>query len=414
MAFEQYALYTLLFSLPLQALALIPGTSLTVTKVGGALLITSVVARQLLHRRPPFGRTGLEGAIALFALACVLSLLGSVNRHDSLQAVKTLSLYVLTFYAVAQVSSRNHVQKHIPSLFVGSVVLSALGALLALFGRIIPPTVDTVLAASNIRRLSFGLPDANEQALLFLFALGFLLFNRVCWKGPGRRALSSGAFAAITIGMILTMSRTGWLCAAGLLGLRALFDRNRVRYCAALMILAAVAAGIIAVAQPRLLELARRRAVEAISIGDTSVASRVTHYATVVDTAQDGGPFGHGLATTLQISSTFRDPLGKKINATVHNVPLIFWLELGWVGLLCFGWLWSSVIALLYSGYRRASTDIQRDRIAAYAALVATYGVVSLVMPFIYRSGFAILLGCAVGAVLPVLSPQNHRPRRTQ
>jgi O-Antigen ligase len=408
---ERCALYAVVFSLPLQALAFVPGLGLTITKVAGALLVLSVAGRHTLARRAPFRRSGLESGILAFALACACSVPGSMNRGDSLHALWTFVQYALVFYAVVRVSSRETVQERIPWLMVGAAAVAGLGALAAMSGHLVPPTVDTPVPHSNIRRLCFGLPDANEQALFFLFAMAFLLFSPGLWRGRWRSLLSGSAACVIAIGMVLTMSRTGWVCAAFLAAGRGVLARKRMLYGGALALLASAVLCVLAMAWPDSIDLARRRMREAVGIGDHSLASRVAHYTSVMEAARDGGAFGHGLDTTLELSQSFRDPRGERIGVIVHSVPLIMWLDLGWVGLLSYGWLWSCIAAHLCVGCRRAPPGLGRSRIMAYGALVGVYALVSLVMPFVYRSGFAILLGCAVGAV-NAASPTRKPPPR--
>ena len=110
------------------------------------------------------------------------------------------------------------------------------------------------------------------------------------------------------------------------------------------------------------------------------------HLSAARDCAWEGGAFGYGLDTTIEVSKRFRSPLGETIGSTVHNVPLIVWLETGWVGLLCLGWLWSTVIALFAAGLRHEDTSPSaRRHIASYAALLTLYGIVSLVCGYLER-----------------------------
>jgi len=408
---ERGALYAIVFSLPLQSLAVVPVLGWTITKLAGALLVASVVGRHALSRTAPFRRSGIESGILAFAVACALAVPGSMNRADSLRALGTFVQYALVFYAVIRVASREAAHNQVPGLMIGAAAVAGLGALAAIPFSFLSPTVDALVPHSNIRRLCFGLPDANEQALLFLFALAFLLFIPDLWRGRWRGLLSGGAACLIAMGMVLTMSRTGWVCAVFLVASRGLLAGRRMQYAAVLAVLAAVTFCVLAVAWPESIGLAKRRIKEAAGIGDYSLASRVTHYTSVLEIAVDGGAFGHGLGTTRELSQSFRDPRGERIGVTVHSVPLIIWLDLGWVGVLAYGWLWSCITAHLWVGHRRAPPGHAQDRVLAYGALVAAYALVSLVMPFVYRSSFAVLLGCAVGAVNATAAEGTPRRR---
>jgi hypothetical protein len=174
-----------------------------------------------------------------------------VDRPLSESALVAMLQYGLLYYAACDVAARPSVQPWIPRLFIAAAAAGGLGALLALAGILVQPTVATTIPASGIPRLCFGMPDANEQAMLFLFALAFLLFSPGLWQGLRRRALSASAFAAIAAGMVLTMSRTGWLCTGLLILARVGIARNRGRSMTALVACALVAGLILAFANSR-------------------------------------------------------------------------------------------------------------------------------------------------------------------
>jgi hypothetical protein len=401
---EQFILFVLVFSLPMQVLALIPGTTLTVTKVGGAMLIAAVFLRRLMTKQWPFVRTGLGDAIVLFGLACATSSCFAANRLASFRATLTLLEYAFLFYATAAVASDDFVQERIPALLGGACFVAGVGAVLAWSGRLLPPTVDRFVVGSSIRRVCFGLPDANEQAMFFVFALALLLFNSDYWRNWQLRAFSGATVAGMGAGLLLTMSRTAWLCAGLLVLARVLTVRRRLLYLGGLALLLTFFGIGATIFRPQLVESVRRRASEATAMGDTSLASRIMQYTAAVGTAWRGGAFGHGLGSAPELSRQFQTPLGDTTGSTVHNVPLIFWLELGWFGLLCYGWLWSAIAAALILGFRRVPRGVSRERILAYGMLIVSFAVTSLAMPFVYRSAFPILLGCAVGAVRMGLS----------
>ncbi len=404
-ALERYALYALVFSLPLQALTTIPGAGWTLTKAMGGLAVLVHVIRRVSERRPPFARAHIESGIALFAAACLASLPHSIDSDASWNATQTFFQYALLFYAIAEIARSESVQVRIPALFVSAAALSGLAAMDSFFWGHVPAAADSIIANSSIRRLSVGLPDPNHQALLFLFATSFLLFERRLWRGRFRAGLSAGAFLAIAVGLALTMSRAGWAVCIALALLRVVASRRRFRV---LGVGVAAAAGITAMVwaiHPALIESVQRRATEFRQGGDASIASRVWHYAGMMNRAQEGGAFGFGLDTAHKAVIHLEDPLGETPAVTVHNVPLLLWIETGWTGLAAYGWLWSCIAASLCAAWLRArSNPDERARLAAYAVLLGAYGAISLVMPFVYYSGFAVLLGCAIGAANSALS----------
>jgi len=411
---ERFILFVLVFSLPLQVLALIPRTTVTVTKVGGATLIAAVFVRRFMTKHSPFVRTRLGDAILLFGLACVASCVLAADRCASFRAALTLLEYAFLFYATAAAASDDFIQERMPALLGGACFVAGIGAVLAWSGRLLPPTVDRFIVGSNIRRVCFGLPDANEQAMFFVFAWALLLFNSDYWRDWQQRVFSGAIVAGIGAGLLLTMSRTGWICALLLLLARILTVRRRLLYMCGLVVLFTVFGTAVTALKPQVVDSVRRRASEATAMVDTSLASRIMQYTAVVETAWRGGAFGHGLGSTAELSKQFETPLGETTGSTVHNVPLIFWLELGWFGMLCYGWLWSAIAAALILGFCHAPRGAPRERILAYGMLIVSFAITSLAMPFVYRSAFPILLGCAMGAVRTGLSgPVAEKNRRS-
>ena len=411
-ALERMLLYMMVFSLPIQAIALVPGTTITITKAAGLVLMVSVLLRHLLRRRQFRLPWNVGVAVGAFGLACALSVRGSIDRTASLNALHTLVVYAVTFLAVVQVAASREAQVWVPRLYPAAAAVSGVLALAALAG-LVAPTEEQWIAGMNVRRVCVGAHDSNDQALLFLFALAFLFFARP--EAPSR-AWGFARFAAgtaVVLGLALTMSRTGWILALGLAAAYAWTARNKRRYLCAMLGGAVLVSGALAVFHPTLLTDIRQRAVGGLEIGDRSIGSRLIHLSTARLSAMEGGAFGHGLHTTLQLTEGFRDPFGEPIRTTVHNVPLIIWLETGWVGLMCLGFLWSAVIALFLLAMRDPRLSGARlGPLGAYVALLAVYAVVSLVMPFIYRSAYPILLGCALGALPPALLSGDRLPPR--
>lgn len=413
---EGFLLYAMVFSIPLQALLYVPGTHITLTKLCGALLIASLVARQIIQRRFVVRRTGLELPLLVFALSCALSLTYSVNRGGSARALVSLATYALLFYAVVTVSADEARQRNVLDVFVAAIALCGLGAIVVAFVHLLKPVSDTVVLGQDVRRISFGVADANEQALYFLFGAALLLFNGYMWNGAVRRTLSGLALSAIIVGTLLTMSRTGWICLAVLLAVRCLMMRKRVGL--TLLVATGCMITVFILAYPRVMEDAERRAQAALTLSDSSVTHRLSQYVAVIEKASDKWLLGYGLGTALEVCQTIYDQHGMRMDLVPHDVPLLFFLELGAPGALAYFLIWSVAIVLLWDARKTAANAAWRDAATAYLMLLLSYGAVSLVMPFIYRSGFPILFGCAMGSVLAMRAagcecePGSARPPR--
>lgn len=399
LGFESAALYVTVFTLPLQALVVVPVVEITVTKASGALLIGSVVLRRLGTRHFPFKRTGLELGMALFAISCLLSLIGSIDRAGSLNALATLCTYVVLLYAVAEVSARKEIQHRVVTVFVVAASLCGLGGILAAMGLVSTQALDLHLQVQDVKRVAYGLADANEQALLLLFALCFLVFYKGMWDGRRMSVFSLMASLLTMCGIMLTMSRTAWACGLGMAAFRMATSKRRLRLSISVAVVVSVVLISLAIAQPRFFGDAGRRTFAAITLADSSETHRIFQYVAAAERSWDRGIFGHGLATRDAVSATLYYRNGMPMKGTVHSVPLIFLLELGWFGVVSYLLLWSSLFVVLREAYGRASPGVDRSLILSYLAVFASLGMFSMVMPFIYRSSFPVLIGCAIGAV---------------
>jgi len=374
-ALERYLLYVTVASLPLQALTVIPGTGVTVTKAAGGLLVVTALLRRVVAGQQPGRPGGIDVAIALFAAACAAAAFWSGDPTASRGALLGLVQYAAVYYGVVLAAGEPEALRRVPALLVVGCALSGFGALSALILGVPTATVDAPVVGTTIRRICYGLTDGNEQALFLLFGFGLLLHCRELRAGK-RLPWAALSGAGILAGLALTMSRTGWLCAAALVGVRAFAGRRSWRVLMGGAIVLAVTAGGVLVVRPDVGEAVRRRA-------------------------------GHGLMTAERVAGGYTTPLGDSMHVTVHNVPYIVWLETGWFGLLAYLWLWANVIGLAWTAARRERREASGQEPAGsviggcamgWASVAATYGVFSLVMPFLYRSSLAVLLGCAAAA----------------
>ena len=398
---QSYTLVLCAISLPLQAVLIVPGVDLTVTKIAGAVLTLLVMIEYPLSRRWPLSRLGIESATVLALGAAALSLPSSILPRESLTALLIFVQYAVICYACAHVAIRHDVQVLMPRYLAYGAAISGAAALLAWFHILVRPTVDALVPGSAIRRVCFGLPDANEQAMVLVFALTLLLFST---SPRSYRSIRIASTILICAGLLLTMSRTGWVCAAIVITMRGLVHERRRVIVPMLLGVLLLGAVVVTILKPDIGDSIRRRVAEATSAGDRSIASRVLYNVQAIETAQNAGTFGYGIGTVYHVTKDFADPLGRKVGVTVHNVPLTVWIEAGWVGLLAYLWLWSCVAAVLFVAWRRAHDQQEKLRMAGYCAVALSYAIFSQTMPFLQRSSLAVLLGCALGAAAMTLN----------
>ncbi|MCC6794535.1 MAG: O-antigen ligase family protein [Candidatus Hydrogenedentes bacterium] len=392
---QGYSLAACALSLPLQSVLIVPGIDLTLTKIAGAMLVLLVIIEYPLSLRWLLPRIGIESATVLALGAAALSLPASVLPKESITSLLIFAQYAVICYACAHVAMRRDAQTMLPRYLACGAAISGAGAVLAWFHVLVTPTVDALVPGSAIRRVCFGMPDANEQAMVFVFVLALLLFS------TSHRAYLSIKIASILLiaaGLLLTMSRTGWVCAAIVIAMRCFaHERRKVIVPMSLGVVVVCAIGV-ALMKPDIADSIWRRIAEATSAGDRSIASRVLYNVQAIETAENAGAFGYGVGAVYHVTKDFADPLGRTVGVTVHNVPLTVWIEAGWVGLLAYLWLWSSVAAVLFVAWRRAHDPQEKLRMAGYCVVATSYAIFSQTMPFLQRSSLAILLGCALGA----------------
>lgn len=398
---QSYTLFVCALSLPLQAVLIVPGIDLTLTKIAGAVLTLLVMIECPLSRRWPLPRLGIESATVLALGAAALSLTASVLPKESLTTLMIFVQYAVICYACAHVAMQRDVQVMLPQYLACGAAISGAGAVLAWFHVVVTPTVDALVPGSAIRRVCFGMPDANEQAMVLLFALALLLFST---SHRSYRSIKAASTLLICAGLLLTMSRTGWVCAAVVIAMRGLAHERRKVIVPMLLAVIVIGAIGVAVLKPDIGDSIRRRIAEATSAGDRSIASRVLYNVQAIETAQNAGAFGHGIGAVYHVTKDFADPLGRTVGVTVHNVPLTVWIETGWVGLLAYLWLWSCVASVLFVAWRRARDKQKKLQLMGYCAVALSYAVFSQTMPFLQRSSLAILLGCALGAAAMILN----------
>jgi hypothetical protein len=387
-----HTLFICVLSLPLQAVLILPEIGLTITKITGALLIALVLIEYPLCRRWPIPRLGVESATVLALIAAALSTTASTFPKESFSSFSVFVQYAVICYSCAHVAMQRGVMEKLPGFFACGAAVSGAGAVLAWFNVLVTPTVDALVPGSAIRRVCYGMPDANEQAMVLVFALALLIFTAT---QPRLRIIKFGAILLFCAGLLLTMSRTGWVCAALVLALRGLTHERR-------KIIVPLSLTMVLIAFIAL-------TAEATSTGDRSIASRVLYNVQAIETAQSAGAFGHGVGTVYHVTKDFSDPLGRKVGVTVHNVPLTVWIETGWVGLLAYLWLWSCVGAVLIVSSRRARDDEDKLQMTGYCVVALSYAIFSQTMPFLQRSSLAVLLGCALGAAALVSADSTNK-----
>lgn len=402
---ERYAFYALTVSIPVQSLVILPWIGVTLTKAAGAVLIATATIRIVQRKtQTPLLRPADLGVLLFFTVAA-LSYFSSIDPAVTLSTLIALGTYVLIFYAIL-ITVDAEALRGAARLFVWMNAFLGVAAVIAYAG-LIQPAVDTVLEGTNIRRIAMGLPDPNEQALWATVAIAIVLFRRTANRAA--HITASIQVAAISLGLALTMSRTGWFVAAVLGVAWMLTHRSQWRRIAPAVVVACIAAGGFFLLDIPAAETMRSRLRQAFDVNDLSIASRITHYADAAGIAWQGGLLGHGAGTAPIVADRLTDPRGDAIGSVVHSVPLTIWMEMGVAGAIMGAWFTAGVIASILSTNKEREEVLAPITIRAIAAAVTVYGIFALVMPFLYRSGLAVGAAAVISAThnaaaLPIAS----------
>jgi O-antigen ligase len=194
-----------------------------------------------------------------------------------------------------------------------------------------------VLLSDSYDRLAGMLVNPNAYGGLLTVACGFLLFGSGEARSPLSRVLRVGCLLSLTIGLVLTSSRSSWV---GFLLLSAFACLKRPWMLVAMVALAAASlAGVYALAGPdyfdQLLTLSERQD----TLDERIVLGRMG-----LQMFEDHPLFGAGIGTFIEEA----DPTG------FHNTALWFLAEFGLVGLVVFVGFAAWFVVKGVAAYRRA------------------------------------------------------------
>jgi O-antigen ligase len=264
--------------------------------------------------------------------------------------------------------------------------------------------------ATGRARGTFGHPNtlATFLALALPGALALGLHGRF-----GLRPVALGAFAAMIIGISLSLSRGGLLAIGGALGLMLLWGPFRR---AVLVAVVGVALLYAAGAQP----LGASQQVETV----TQRLSSVRYSAGGVDprffvwertprVVSDSLPFGIGANNFGEVAPRYGLLFGTAADAWyehAHNIPLTFLAELGIAGFVASIWLAVALVTLLLRAYHR-SDAARRGMVMAIAAALFALALQGMV-DYTLRSAVIVALIFALAGCAAVLArvAEGERP----
>ena len=376
----------------------------------GVFLLTGLAwaARRIVEGELPWVSTRLTAPLALLVLAVLPGVATAINTFDVWKVVVLWSAFFLVFAMIVAEGDERSVRLILYALAVSGGIVG----LIAISGTATqqPELVGAGDVARGRASGTLGHPNtlATFLALALPGALALGLHGRLAL-----RPVALGAFAAMIIGISLSLSRGGLLAIAGALGLMLLWGPFRRAVLVAIVGVALLyAAGAQPLTASQQVETVTAR-LDSVRYSAGGVDPRFFVWERTPRVVSDSLPFGVGANNFQEIAPRYGLLFGSAADAWylhAHNIPLTFLAELGIAGLVASIWLAVALVALLSRAYRRSDAG-RRGMVMAIAAALFALALQGMV-DYTLRSAVIVALifalaGCA--AVLARLA-EGERP----
>jgi len=401
-------------ALPWELFQRIPGTDLTLVKVGSATTIAAAILSWSRSMGTTFPRTGLLPCISVIALAALASAIRS-HDPDATRALLTVYAgYALFFFAMATFNRTPSAASRLAVLYVISAVCVAAITLIAYAGLMWPAHWDTAFWPDQrlLHEFRDGQPmritganiDFNQASLHIFIALAIVLFLPHDSRRGRMIQIVVGfvLFAAIAVGM----SRSGVLvsvCLVFAAGVRNTHGRPRI----AMIALLVLGLGAVPFLFGDFASMFAMRAQGGIVYDEGSAENRIDVYRIALKMVPQYALLGAGLGASeaAMRSSAYE---GGAVMA-IHSMPLLLLVELGLIGLFAYLWLWFRVFRNgVFSLVKR--DDASRFG-AAYGAVTSSTFAMLLVQPFMMLPLYPFVLGLGFGPVARRRDIEQKRER---
>jgi O-antigen ligase len=390
-------LYLGIASIPLESLQFAIGPfGLSPPEAIFALTGLGWASTRLMRGLPPWTPSPLGKPLGLLLLAIVP---GLAVATDTIAVVKTLGFWILFFflYQLVVADGRRETVRNL----LAALALAGLGVgIVAIVqsGGHPQELVGFGDVATGRAEGPFGHPNslASFEALALPAALALALTGRAV-----QRPLGAGAFVAIFVAIVLSLSRGGFLAVAGALAIMLIWQPFRR---AALV--AAVIVGVFAVIAPPQLgdvqetDLVTKR-LSSLGHSASGVDPRFQVWGAAVRIIRDHPGIGIG---QNQFSNVAPDYGLVNLNASgtfehAHNIVLTTFAELGLPGVIAYFWLGIALARVLIQAVRGSPRRYRGLAVAVAAGFVAF--VLQGMVDYTLRSGvivasLTVLAGCAV------------------
>jgi len=347
---EPRNLGSMAFSMPeLILLAMIAGVSVR------------LVREVATGRRPGLDTlaTPLDGPIALFIAAALISLLASELMRVSLRDLRTLVLEPVAAYYLAVWFIRQKTDLH---RLLGGILLG--GAAVAAIGLYQYFLTTNVVDVEGSRRILGPYLSPNHAGLymgrMIPIALALAIFL------PGWRRRTVPLLAMLAGAQLLTFSVGAWLgTTAGVLLVLFLWNRrSALAMGAAVLVLLAAALPLSSI----------ERISSHFSLARGTSFIRIQLWEASIHMIQDHPIFGVGMDNFLyQYRGGYLSPeaAAEPNLSHPHNLILNFWLQMGILGVVSVGWLSLTLARLARQSWHSQLDPTERATLAGFAGAMA-------------------------------------------
>lgn len=349
---------------------------------------------RVLRGKAPFAASPLGVPLALLVLALVPGLAISADILIVAKVLIVWTCLIFVYQMVVVEGGPESVRKLLLVLALSAAVISVLATISSGINQ--PELVGLGEEAKGRAQGSFGHPNtlATFEALAMPGALALALGGRAKW-----RPLALAAFLSILAGLALSLSRGGFLAAAGALAIMLAWRPfRRVALIAGLVIVVVAGfGGGSPLGEVQLVRVISGR-IASTSYSAQGVDPRFVVWRGTPRIIEDNPVFGVGENNFAQAAPRYGLFLGSGTFEHAHNIPLTITAELGFVGLAALLWVTVALGRVLATAYLgpRANRALVLALVAAFAAL-ALQGMVDYTLRSSAIVGVIFsLAGCAI------------------
>jgi len=328
----RFFLYLLVFWLPY--------SPAVIESCVGISLILWLIKRSLLKTFKP-QTTTLNGPIAFFLFACLVSLWGSFHPEQSTRGflTKTLEWFIVYFLAVEVFTQKKHITTVLVILSITSLATAFDGIIQyyvtgrdIFMGRIIPR--EDPIARSGA---TAAFKHANILGAYLTFVIPLMLAAVFCFSKRYMKFLAGFTVVMSLWLLLITFSRGAWLAVMGGSLLSLWMVQRKIFFAGASVFLIIIFSGFIFLSPQTKSTL--RVTTENLS---NSLSYRLGLWEDSWKMIQDKPAFGHGLNTFMPLFQEYRRKYLDKFDfgpTYAHNSFIQLTVETGLVGLAGFMWI---------------------------------------------------------------------------